>query len=346
MNQNMHIAVIGAGAIGGITAAFLSRSHDVQIVCKYEEKAVQIKEKGLHITGVRGEHFIRMDAVADIEQLSTPKDIIFVVTKAYDMPDAVKRALPSLKPDGLMVSMQNGICVDAMAAIAGAERTVGCVIGWGSTMLPDGTLNMTSEGDFVIGSVSDGTDLSGLKQLLDAVMPTRVSSDTVAELYSKMVINACITSMGVLSGLYLGQMLKKRRARNIFIAIIREAMAVADGMGIRVPPYGQKIDYYGLIKGDGFFAKMKRHLIIRIVGIKYRRLKSSSLQSLKRGKPTEIDYFNGYIADKGEKLGIETPVNRRIVAMVKEIESGKRASEPENFNDAALIWPNAAGKKA
>ena len=105
--------------------------------------------------------------------------------------------------------MQNGICVDAMAAIAGPERTVGCVIGWGSTMLPDGTLNMTSEGDFVIGSVSDGVDLLRLKQLLEAVMPTRISGDIVAELYSKMIINACITSMGVLSGLYLGQMLKK-----------------------------------------------------------------------------------------------------------------------------------------
>jgi 2-dehydropantoate 2-reductase len=336
MNQDMQIAVIGAGAIGGITAAFLCQSHDVQIVCKYEEKAVQIKEKGLHITGVRGEHFIKMDAVADIEQLSGRKDFIFVVTKAYDMPDAVKRALPFLKSNGLMVSMQNGICVDAMAAIAGAERTVGCVIGWGSTMLPDGTLNMTSEGDFVIGPASRDSDLSGLKQLLEAVMPTRVSNDIVAELYSKMIINACITSLGVLSGLYLGQMLKKRRARNIFIAIIREAMAVADAMGMKVPPYGQKIDYYGLMKGDGFFAEMKRHLIIRVVGIKYRRLKSSSLQSLKRGKPTEIDYFNGYIADKGEKLGINTPVNSRIVSMVKEIEDGKRVSDPENLNDNGL----------
>ena len=278
----------------------------------------------------------RWIAVADIEQLDGKKDVIIVVTKAYDMPDAARRALPFLKPDGHMVSMQNGICVDAMAEIAEPVRTVGCVVGWGSTMLMDGTLNMTSEGDFVIGGASKDADVSGIKTLLDTVMPTRISSDIKADLYSKMIINACITSMGVLSGLYLGQMLKKRRARNIFIAIIKEAMAVADAMGIRVPPYSGKLDYDELVRGDGFISQMKRHIIIRIMGIKYRRLKSSSLQSLRRGKPTEIDYFNGYITRRGAALGVDTPVNHRIVAMIKEIEAGIRETDPVNFNDDGL----------
>lgn len=336
MDNDIQIAVIGAGAIGGITAAFLSQSFDVQIVAKYADKAAHIKKEGLHITGVRGEHVIKMDAVADIEQLSGKKDIILIVTKAYDMPDAAQRALPFLKQNGLMVSMQNGISVDAMAAIAGPDRTVGCVIGWGATMLEDGTLDMTSEGDFVIGTVSEGTDVSKLKRVFETVMSTRISDHIIAELYSKMIINACITSMGVLSGLYLGQILKRKRARNIFIAIIREAINVADAMGITVPPYGQKIDYYSLIKGEGFFAQLKRHAIIRIVGIKYRRLKSSSLQSLRRGKPTEVDYFNGYIADKGQELGVDTPVNQRIVTMIKEIESGRRTITPDNFHEVKL----------
>ena len=68
-----------------------------------------------------------MKAVAEIEELSGKKDIVFIVTKAYDMPDAAVRALPFLKADSIVVSMQNGICVDAMAKIVGKERTVGCV---------------------------------------------------------------------------------------------------------------------------------------------------------------------------------------------------------------------------
>lgn len=336
MSKDISIAVVGAGAIGGITAAFLSRKYDTEIVCKYEDKAAEVRDKGIHIVGVSGELHIKMNAVAEIDQLSGKKDVIFVVTKAYDMPDAAKSALPFLKDDGVMVSMQNGICVDAMAEIVGKDRTVGCMVGWGSTMLQDGTLNMTNEGEFVIGGVEQDMDVSGIKAMLDNVMPTRMSDNILSDLYSKMIINSCITAMGVLSGLYLGEILAQRRARCIFIAIIKEAMDVADAMGLRVLPYGGKIDYYELMKGEGLLGRFKRQLIIRILGIKYRKLKSSTLQALKRGKPTEIDYYNGYVARKGAQYGVQTPVNSRVVQMIKEIEAGTRKSTPNNFDDEGL----------
>lgn len=327
------VAVIGAGAIGGITAAYLSQAgYDVQIVCKHESKAQQIISEGLHIIGVRGEHHVKMKAVAQIEQLTGKQDIVLIVTKAYDMPDAAQRILPFLKEDSTVVSMQNGICVEALAGVVGAQRAVGCVVGWGSTMLPDGTLNMTSEGDFVIGGFLPDKDVSFLQNALASVMPTRVSDNIVADLYSKMIVNACITSLGVLTGLKLGQILKKASARRIFIAIIREAVAVADKMGLIIKPYGGKLDYYKLMQGTS----LKRHLLIRIIGFKYRRLKSSSLQALERGKPTEVDYFNGFIAQKGTQHGVATPVNARIVQMIKQIEGGKRKIGVSNLSDEGL----------
>jgi len=331
------IAVIGGGAIGGITAAYLSKAgYDVELVVKHQEKADQAINKGLHITGVRGAHYIKVKAVAEVEQLSGKKDIVLIVTRTYDMPDAARRVLPFLKEDSVVVSMQNGICVEALGDIVGAERSVGCVIGWGSTMMPDGTLNMRSEGDFVIGGQLPDKDISGLKEVLDHMMLTRISDNIIADLYSKMIVNSCITALGVLSGLYLGQILKYKHARQIFISIIREAVAVADAMKLHIEPYGGKLDYYSLIKGEGAFAELRRHAMIRIIGFKYRRFKSSSLQSLKRGKPTEIDYYNGYIAKKGAELGVKTPVNSRIVEMIKEIEAGTRAIDPKNLEDAGL----------
>jgi 2-dehydropantoate 2-reductase len=80
----------------------------------------------------------------------------------------------------------------------------------------------------------------------------------------------------------------------------------------------------------------KRHLMIRLIGFKYRRGKSSSLQSLERGKKTEIRYLNGYIVELGRKHGIETPINSRIVELVEEIENGQRKIEYKNFNDLAF----------
>lgn len=335
--KQIKVAVIGAGAIGGITAAYLSRAgYDVQIVCKHEDKAKQIISEGLRIVGVRGEHSVKMNAVAKPEQLSGKKDIVLIVTKAYDMPNAAKSVISFLKEDSMVVSMQNGICVETLAGIVGERRAVGCVVGWGSTMLPDGTLNMTSEGDFVIGGYLPETDVTALKETLDSVMYTRVSDNIVADLYSKMIVNACITSLGVLTGLKLGQILKKRTARSIFISIIREAVEVANAMGIVIKPYAGKLDYYKLIKGSGRFSGFKRHLIIRVIGFKFRRLKSSSLQALERGKPTEVDYFNGYMAAKGERYGVRTPVNTRVVQMIKEIENKERTIDIRNLDDNGL----------
>lgn len=331
------IAVIGAGAIGGITAAYISQAgYHVQLVCKHQDKAERFTRQGIHLTGLRGEHYIQLKAVTDISQLSGQLDIVLIVTKAYDMPDAARSILPFLKKDSLVVSMQNGICVEALAEIVGANRAVGCVVGWGSTMLEDGTLNMTSEGDFVIGGIAPDLNLTELKQVLDSVVPTRITGSIIAELYSKMIVNACITSLGVLSGLYLGQIMKKQAAREIFISIIREAVAVANAMKLTIQPYGGKLDYYALIRGNSAIDNFRRHLTIRLIGFKYRRLKSSSLQSIRRGKTTEVDYFNGYIAKKGAEVGVATPVNTRIVEMIKEIETGIRTIDPLNFRDEKL----------
>ena len=111
---------------------------------------------------------------------------------------------------------------------------------------------------------------------------------------------------------------------------------MANAMNLKVEPYGGKLDYYNLIAGEGALAGLRRDVLIRIIGFKYRRLKSSSLQSLQRGKPTEVDYYNGYIAKKGAELGVATPVNARIVEMIKEIEAKKRTIDPKNFEDAGL----------
>ena len=128
----------------------------------------------------------------------------------------------------------------------------------------------------------------------------------------------------------------KAQARKIFIAIIDEAMMAAHAMKLKVPPFGGKLDYESLMRGDGVLDDLRRHAMIMAVGLKYRRLKSSSLQSLERGRPTEIDYFNGFIAKRCEAYGIPCPVNRRLTVMIKEIEGDKRSIKVENLYDEAF----------
>ena len=337
--MNERIAVIGAGAIGGITAAYMAQSGlDVTLVCKHMNIADVANGRGLHVTGFRGEHTIPVHSVADIAELHGLFDLCLIATKAYDMPDCARAMLPLLKPDSLVVSLQNGVCTDALAAVVGPERTVGCVIGWGATMHGVGELEMTSGGDFIIGMLDGHTSprLTALRDALSSVVPARVSEDIFAELYSKLIVNACITSLGAICGLRLGEMMKLSKARKIFLAIIGEAVNVARAMNLTVPPFGGKLDYFKLMHGDSPLDNLRRHLMIRIVGIKYSKLKSSSLQSLERGRPTEIDYFNGFIARKGAEAGVPCPVNERLTAMVKEIENGARRIQVSNLDDPAF----------
>lgn len=333
------VAVIGAGAIGGITAAYMAQAGvDVQLVCKHMEIADLASGRGLHVTGFKGEHTIPVHAVASIAELHGQFDLCLIATKAYDMPDCAKEMLPLLKEDALVVSLQNGVCTDALARVVGRERTVGCVIGWGATMHAPGELEMTSGGEFIIGMMEGFSSprMEALRQAMACVTETKISQNIYAELYSKLIVNACITSLGAICGLCLGDMMKRRQARKIFLAVIGEAVNVARAMKLDVPPFGGKLDYFKLMQGDSALDEMRRHAMIRIVGIKYKRLKSSSLQSLERGRPTEIDYFNGYIAQKGREVGVSCPVNERLTAMVKEIENGARRIDEKNLFDNAF----------
>jgi len=336
VDRESRIAVVGAGAIGGITAALMAKAgYSVEVVCKHRELADTIRTAGLHVFGVKGDFTVSMPAVARISELNKKKDVVFLATKATDMLDAARDLLPFLSNSSVVVSMQNGICEDALARVVGRERTIGCVVGWGGTMHRPAELEITSTGEFIIGNIDNQPDerLPPIKNMLEAVLPVEISGNIMGSLYSKLIINSCITSLGAVCGLYLGEMLAVKKIRKIFVEVMREAIAVADAMGISVEVYAGKIDYYKLLSGAGLFDHLRRHMMIRLVGFKYRRLKSSMLQSLERGKPTEIDYLNGYISDNGAKYGIPTPVNDMIISIVKDIEIGEKDISPGNFDD-------------
>ena len=335
-STDLSFLVLGAGAIGGITAALLRKNgYDVEILCHDEEYASLIAGKGLSVSGICGSFSVRIPAYSSASEIKGRKDIILHATKATDMSDALKDVLHVLKEGGKVVSLQNGICEDELASIAGRDKIIGCVTGWGATMESKGSLSMTSAGDYILGYPGKQPDdfLAILAEALSVIVPVRTTGNIMGHLYSKLVINSCITSLGAVCGLYLGDMLKIRKVRKIFIEIIREAVTVAAKMGIRIEVFGSRLDFRKFLNGKGFFSDLRRHALIRLIGFKYRRLKSSSLQSLERGKRTEIDYLNGYIVLNAMKYNLNVPVNSKVVDIIHEIESKKRKITPDNFND-------------
>ncbi len=332
--MNKKILIIGAGAVGGIMAVLLTKKGFApHVVVKYPELKQKAKNEGFEISGFHGNIQQKVNAFLPSDLLGEKYDIVLIATKANDLHEAAKMSLRHLKEDSLVVSMQNGICEDELASIVGKNRTIGCVTGWGATMLEPGKFDMTSGGEFVIGTINGGSEerLEVLKTIFDHILPTSISKNIYGALYSKLIINSCITTLGAISGSPMGEMLANPKIRNVFLKIVQEAIEVSDASGLKVEPYAGKLDYYKFLKNEGLLGEFKRHLTVRIIGFKYRRLKSSTLQSIERGRPTEIDWLNGYIVAEAKKYEIPVPVNIALVDMIKEIEQGKRKIGIENF---------------
>ncbi len=336
--RKLSFLIIGAGAVGGITAALMKNGrHDVEIAVRTADYASLITEKGIEINGVRGHHIVKIPAYSSGVAVPGKKDIVVLATKASGLTEAAREYSTALKENGYVVSLQNGICEDELAAVLGKNRVIGCVTGWGATMESHGKMTMTSNGDFMLGYPDREPDdlLRAVAEALTAVVPSGVTGNIIGHKYAKLIINSCITSLGAICGLKLGRMLSRKKIRRIFIEIIREAVAVSEKMQIRIEIFSGRLDFKKFIENNPF-SDLRRHLMILAIGLKYRELKSSSLQSLERGQRTEIDYLNGYIVSHGLELGVDIEINSLIVKMIHEIESGNREISPNNFNDPAF----------
>jgi 2-dehydropantoate 2-reductase len=197
-----------------------------------------------------------------------------------------------------------------------------------------GDIELTSDGMMWLGYPEGKADgkLKEIRDILRHVAPTSTVDGILPVRYAKLIINSCTSTLGVLTGMELGRLLKKRKARQLFLLVGEEAIRVADAMGLEVPPYNGRVRFRTILKSPAPL----RHLAIRIIGIRYRKLKSTNLQSLERGGITEIEYLNGYIVKHGESHGINTPVNRRLLELVREIEEKKRPITAANLEDIKL----------
>lgn len=336
----MRSVLIGPGAIGGTLATLITEGgFQLDVVCRDEALANQHAQQGFHLAGVKGEHTVKLTTYPSIDALEGKYDICIISTKVHFLPDLASKMLPFLNDDSLVVCMQNGICVDKLAEVVGYERTCGCMIGFGATMKAEGDVEMTSLGDFVIGMDKGNSSpkLEYLKQILDCVLPTKITDNIVGALFSKLIINSCINSLGAATGCTLGEVLQEDKACDIFLCIAREGIKVALAMGIDVPPYNGMLEYKMLLTNETPAYNAMLKTVFRKVGTQnYGDVKVSMLQSLERGEKTEIDIFNGFIAQKGDEVGVPTPVNAQMTAIIKEIETKKREISLKNLEDIQI----------
>lgn len=334
----MRIVVMGAGAIGGITGAMMAKNgEDVTLVDTFAAHVDIINNEGLRIIGELGEHEVKVPAVTPAG-LDGTYDLVFLAVKGIDTDDALAQLEGHVTGETPVVSLQNGINEDHIADIIGRGRTIGASTHYAASFEAPGLLNKTSHGGYIVGEL-DGrmTDrVIEAGRLLTLVEQTEVTDNIWGHLWSKLLINVCTNSFGALSGLKFGEFVMDDTGKKLLSALYTESYDVAVKQGIELVKLVGVLDPEFLaVRNEADSERVAPVLEFMGKPEQYGNMRSSMLQDIERGRRTEVDYLNGYIAAKGREAGVPTPINEAIVSGVKEIEAKKREITPDNLKE---IW--------
>jgi len=326
------LLVVGCGGIGGVVAAHLfEQGLDVTALTTNPLIASAINEHGFRVRGESSPGTVRGRALQTVPQGEPPFDFVLLATQPPQVEEAARQVLPFLAPDGAMVCFQNGLCEERIAAIAGPSRVLGAIVAWGASMVEPGVYDRTSAGGFVLGTVSGERDAraESLARILEAIGPTTVSDNLAGARWSKLAINCAISSLGTLGGARLGALMRHRFVRRLALEIMTETVAVARALGLKLEKVSGTLDldWIALTDADrtatGSPSLVAKHALLLAVGARFRRLRSSMLSAIERGRPPAIDFLNGEVVTRGALHGVPTPVSAAIREEVLAIAAGK-----------------------
>ena len=330
----MRIAIYGAGSLGTILGAFISKAGvSIELINRNKAHVGALKEKGAQVVGTM--QFCQPVVAYTPDEMNGQYDIVFLMTKQQHNAEVVQMLKNYLATDGVLVTFQNGLPEMQIAEVLGEERVLGCTVAWGATLKEPGVCELTSEPDalsFSLGAISEkrSRHFAKVKELLELMGTVDVEENFLGTRWSKLLINAAFSGMSAVLGCTFGEAAGPKSSRKIVQALIKECIDVCKAGGIRIEPVQGK-DIVKLLDYSNPIKKAFSFFIIPIAIRKHARLKASMLQDLEKGKLTEVDAINGAVSDYGRKVGCPTPMNDKVVEIIHRIEQGKLKPEFENL---------------
>jgi 2-dehydropantoate 2-reductase len=331
--------MVGAGAIGSFCGGMLAKaSEDVTLIDGWPEHITKLKTDGLMISGTQGTHRIAINALHIHEcqsLLKRPADVAFVCTKSYDTGWATMLIKDYLAPSGFVVSLQNGMNEERIAAIVGWGRTMGCIasaIGVEiaeaghvrRTYRPGGEVHTIFRVGEVHGRITPRAEQ--VRSLLAKVDSAKVSTNLWGERWSKLVVNAMNNPVEVISGLSDFFMARHVEARRVMIRLAGEAVAVGEALGYTLEPiFG--VDGHAWTAGTkegGDVSPLHAAIEASAETSSTETARSSTAQDFLKGRRLEVDSFNGLIVRRGNEVGIGTPAHRQMLALIDRVQRGER----------------------
>ena len=330
----MRIAIYGAGSLGTILGAYISRGGEkIELINRNKAHVEALQTQGAHIIGTV--QFVQPVVAYTPAEMNGKYDIVFLMTKQQHNAEVVAMLKDFLAEDGVLVTFQNGLPELQIADIIGEERVLGCTVAWGATMQRAGVCELTSSPDalsFSLGSISATRNrhFDKVKQLLELMGKVDVEENFIGTRWSKLLINASFSGMSAVLGCTFGEAAKPKASRRIVQALIKECIDVCKAGGIRIEPVQGK-DIVKLLDYNNALKKAFSFFIIPIAIRKHAALKASMLQDLEKGKLTEVDAINGAVSAFGRKVGCPTPMNDRVVDIIHRIERGELSPSFDNL---------------
>jgi 2-dehydropantoate 2-reductase len=314
----MTIAVIGAGAIGSLVAGYLKAKQKDAFLVGAAASVEAIKTGGLSISGIRGDLKVEIDIVS---RLGRPCDLAVLAVKTQDVERAIKDNSAFLK-DSVVLTAQNGVQADDLVSrYIPKEKIISSIVMFGSTCIEPAKVVHNFEGSWIIGrafSASD-KDIQITAATLGAIFPVVVTDNIRGMKYLKIFVNAnnCIPA---LLGLSMQEAFADTDVSRISIAIWREGFNIITKAGIKLVSLPD-FPLERLTKLLSLPAPEAAKIFSGIMAnLSKEPLYGSILQSIKRGRPSEIDYLNGEFANIARQNGIDAPLNAKLTGLVHQVE--------------------------
>lgn len=327
-------AIYGAGSLGTVLGAFITQNGgQVDLINRNKAHVDLLNEKGARIIG-NVDMTVPVKAITPAE-MEGKYDVIILLTKQLHNQEVVTMLKDYLSADGVIVTLQNGIPEPLIADIVGSEHTIGCAVEWGAALIEPGVCQLTSDKDslsFHMGKMPGITDaqFNMVKDLLELMCPVYEEENIMGARWSKLLINATFSGLGTVVGGVFGDVAENKDGQKVAIRCMKECIDVGHATGTEFAPVQGK-NIVNLFYYTNPIKRAVGCLLIPIAMKKHRDIEPSMLQDLKKGKPCEIDAINGVVCEFGKKHGVKTPVNDRIVEIVKKIQSGELEAKKENI---------------
>lgn len=299
----MKIAIIGAGAMGCLFASYLNESHHVTLIDHWQAQIDHIRTHGLRREREGVVHLSHPSATTNPAE-AQGADVCIVMVKYHQTAWAANLAEIALAPDGLCITMQNGIGGAAvLGQILGQSRVAQGVTALGATIVEIGAIKHAGMGESVFAANHPSPYLNQLVSAFNqAGLPAHQQTNLETLIWGKLIVNAGINALTAILRVRNGELDAHPDARQLLSEVVKEAVMVAHAHNITLP-----------------YADPVAHVLAVARATSANR--SSTLQDILRGSPSEIPTINGAIVAAAEAVGIATPYNRMLAQLMCIIDS-------------------------